>query len=227
MTIQAADPSIHAVVSASAGTGKTWLLIARLLRLLLKGVEPGSILAITFTKKAAAEIEERLYHRLRDWASSSDDELREQLQEIGADTSTASIQAARELYEKLLHCENEIMIMTFHAFCAEILRLSPVETDIPHNFEILENNWEIKQQAYDLLLRKAATETQFGETLSQFLSVCNYKIDNLRSALFNFLDHRNSWLAYTQNGSLSAEDIALQLRAQILAATKPYLELHA
>src|SRR5690242_13902198 len=56
----AADPSAHASLSASAGTGKTQVLTARVLRLLLKGARPESILCLTFTKAAAAEMANRI-----------------------------------------------------------------------------------------------------------------------------------------------------------------------
>ncbi|MEO6697740.1 MAG: UvrD-helicase domain-containing protein, partial [Gammaproteobacteria bacterium] len=56
----ASDPQRQATVTASAGTGKTWLLVTRLIRLLLAGARPDAILAITFTRKAAAEMQTRL-----------------------------------------------------------------------------------------------------------------------------------------------------------------------
>ena len=60
----AADPQVHAALSASAGTGKTHVLTARVLRLLLNGVAPESILCLTFTKAAAAEMANRIGDRL-------------------------------------------------------------------------------------------------------------------------------------------------------------------
>ena len=65
-TLQAADPGRNATVHASAGTGKTWLLVTRILRLLLAGARPDSILAVTFTRKAAAEMQQRVTERLRE-----------------------------------------------------------------------------------------------------------------------------------------------------------------
>ena len=63
----AADPLVHASLSASAGTGKTQVLTARVLRLLLQGARPESILCLTFTKAAAAEMANRIGARLAAW----------------------------------------------------------------------------------------------------------------------------------------------------------------
>ena len=63
----AADPQVHAALSASAGTGKTQVLTARVLRLLLRARAPESILCLTFTKAAAAEMANRIGARLAAW----------------------------------------------------------------------------------------------------------------------------------------------------------------
>src|SRR5919107_5151568 len=75
----AADPEVHASLSASAGTGKTQVLTARVLRLLLKGVRPESILCLTFTKAAAAEMANRIGARLASWVRLPDKLLRKEL----------------------------------------------------------------------------------------------------------------------------------------------------
>ena len=68
-------------MEACAGSGKTWLLVSRILRLLLDGAAPGEILAITYTRKAAREIEERLADWLRLLAVGSEDEVRDFLRQ--------------------------------------------------------------------------------------------------------------------------------------------------
>ena len=68
----AADPKAHAALSASAGTGKTQVLTARVLRLLLGGTRPESILCLTFTKAAAAEMANRIGARLANWVRLPD-----------------------------------------------------------------------------------------------------------------------------------------------------------
>src|SRR5436190_21064958 len=65
----ACDPQRSVVVEACAGAGKTWMLVSRIVRALLEGAQPHEILAITFTRKAAGEMRERLNDGLRHFAS--------------------------------------------------------------------------------------------------------------------------------------------------------------
>src|SRR5687767_10308672 len=85
----AADPRDNARVSASAGTGKTQVLTARVLRLLLGGAAPERILCLTFTKAAAAEMQERIFARLTRWVRASDADLDVDLEALGETPSTA------------------------------------------------------------------------------------------------------------------------------------------
>ena len=71
---RALDPERSCAVEACAGSGKTWLLVSRILRLLLAGAAPGSILALTFTRKAAQEMRARLDGWLHDLALCADQE---------------------------------------------------------------------------------------------------------------------------------------------------------
>src|SRR5262245_31297135 len=81
----ACDPHRSIVVEACAGAGKTWMLVSRILRALLEGAEPQQILAITFTRKAAGEMRERLADWLADYsaACSTHEERVEALRERG------------------------------------------------------------------------------------------------------------------------------------------------
>jgi len=71
----ASDPERSVWVTANAGSGKTYVLTARVLRLLLSGAKPEEILCLTYTKAAAAEMRGRVAERLGQWALGSEDEL--------------------------------------------------------------------------------------------------------------------------------------------------------
>ena len=81
----ASDPQRNIWLSASAGTGKTQVLAARVWRLLLSGVDPSAILCLTFTKAGAAEMAERITSRLAHWVRADEKELVEDLEALGED----------------------------------------------------------------------------------------------------------------------------------------------
>ena len=88
---RALDPARSVVVEACAGSGKTWLLASRIVRLLLAGVAPGEILAITFTRKAAREIEQRVVVWLHLLATGSEAQLGDFLAERGVVTDKEAL----------------------------------------------------------------------------------------------------------------------------------------
>ena len=112
----AVDPARNVVLEASAGTGKTRVLVDRYVNLLRAGVDPRNILAMTFTRKAAAEMRERILRTLREAAEHSpEDDAR-----------------WRELRDRL----NDIAISTIDAFCLSLLREFPLEADLDPGFDV-------------------------------------------------------------------------------------------
>ena len=112
----AVDPRYNVVLEASAGTGKTSVLVARYVNLLKAGVDPGNILAITFTRKAAAEMRERIVRELRSAAERSEFDKARWL----------------ELRDRL----GDIAISTIDAFCLSLLREFPLESDVDPAFDL-------------------------------------------------------------------------------------------
>jgi len=194
----ASDPQRNVTVTASAGTGKTYLLITRLLRLLLSDTPPETILAITFTRKAAAEMQHRITERLGELLSLNPTALKDALKAIGVKPTPTMQLKAQALYERLLRCEQPLRITTFHAFCQEILRRFPLEADVPPGFEILDSSGLLEKRALDALFSEA-TQRPDGETaqaLETLMSHCG-GISNTETSLKQFLQHRSDWWAFT------------------------------
>ena len=136
---RSADPRRSVWVTANAGTGKTRVLSDRLLRLLLSGEAPESILAITFTKAAAAEMTSRVGERLAAWASASQDELAGELEAlVDAPPTAEQLDRAQRLFGRVLDLPRGLSIMTIHGLCGAILRRFPLEAGIAPHFETID-----------------------------------------------------------------------------------------
>ena len=139
---RAADPSAHAALSASAGTGKTQVLTARVLRLLLQGVSPSAILCLTFTKAGAAEMANRIGDRLAKWVRLPDPQLRKELFALGEPSNPAALQRARRLFARVLETPGGLRIQTIHAFAQTLLASFPAEAGITPGFVPIEGRAE-------------------------------------------------------------------------------------
>jgi ATP-dependent helicase/nuclease subunit A len=132
-------PTGSAWMSASAGTGKTQVLTARILRLLLSGAPPERILALTFTKAGAAEMQERLFTRLAEWVAADDAALRSDLDAIRADTGPDTLVLARQLFARTLDARGGLQVQTIHGFAQSLLASFPVEAGIAPGFAALDD----------------------------------------------------------------------------------------
>lgn len=174
----ASDPANHVVLEASAGTGKTKVLVDRYVNLIEVGVDPRNILAITFTRKAAAEMRDRVLTSLRERVL----------------TSKVMAERWRELKDRVA----DINISTIDAFCFGLLREFPLEADVDPAFEIADETEvpRFRAEAIDLTLR-ACRETLIHDEPVRLLMA--YKGTNqLRSALDRLLDARHVALAAVQ-----------------------------
>jgi ATP-dependent helicase/nuclease subunit A len=200
----AVDPANNVVLEASAGTGKTSVLVARYINLLKRGIDPSNILAMTFTRKAAAEMRERIVSELREAAGLS------------------ALDKARwlELRDRL----GDIAISTIDAFCLSLLREFPLEADLDPGFEMADETEvprlieDALDQALRILTAMARTEPDIALVFAQL------GITRVREGLATLLDRRLvAWQALDRflakgPSDLTAETVCQQSARALLDA---------
>src|ERR1700736_6183914 len=136
---RASDPASSAFVSANAGSGKTHVLVQRVIRLLLSGVPPEKILCITFTKAAAANMAERVFSTLGHWITLDDEALNAAIRDAGIARADAKLRMrARELFACALETPGGLKVQTIHALCTRLLQQFPFEANVPARFAVLD-----------------------------------------------------------------------------------------
>ena len=147
----ACDPHQSVIVSACAGSGKTWLLVARMVRLLLDDVKPQEILALTFTRKAAQEMRDRLYGLLEHFSKIDDDSLMQELiaRGLNVDQARSNFLKAKALYEEVLANPQPIVIDTFHGWFGRLLGAAPVSLGIQPGFTLREDAKRLQSECLD------------------------------------------------------------------------------
>ena len=195
----ALDPRRSVVVEACAGSGKTWLLVSRIVRLLLDGALPSQILAITFTRKAAQEMQARLQLWLRDLATKDDEYVRQFFAERGVENlSDVQLQRARSLYSSVLLAQPGITISTFHGWFMQVMQRAPLNADVMQGMSLLERAGSEQEEAWEGLLEQMRKRPDSAEAryMQWLFGECG--LFNTRKLLFNFLGKRAEWWAYTQ-----------------------------
>ncbi len=157
---RATDPAASVWVGASAGTGKTHVLTARVLRMMLTGTEPGRILCLTFTKAAAAEMANRIHEVLAEWVRLGDEKLANSIRaRTGEKADGGMLERARQLFGHVLDLHAGLQIQTIHAFCQSLLGRFPLEAGLNPHFEAMDEGAakEYLQTAMETLLAEAMT----------------------------------------------------------------------
>jgi ATP-dependent helicase/nuclease subunit A len=212
----ALDPRRSVVVEACAGSGKTWLLVSRIVRLLLDGAQPSQILAITFTRKAAQEMQARLQQWLRELAMSDEAAVRKFLAERGLENlSGEQVQRARGLYGSVLLAQPGITIGTFHGWFMQVMQRAPLNADAMQGMTLLERAGSVQEEAWEELLEQMRKQPDgiSVQHMQWLFGECG--LYSTRKLLFNFLAKRAEWWAYTQ-GQQDALRFALdKLRADL------------
>lgn len=194
---QAVDPQRTVWLSASAGTGKTQVLSARVLRLLLQdGIEPEQLLCLTFTKAGAAEMATRVNEVLAGWVRMDDARLAQDLMAIGAPFDPGTVARARSRFAAVLDCPGGgLRIETIHAFCQWLLASFPVEAGLRPGTRAMEDRDRallVRQVLADMLIE---AEGCGDEALLESLASLSLRMseDQVEAFLLRSAGARDLW----------------------------------
>lgn len=221
----ACDPQRSVVVEACAGSGKTWLLVTRMLRLLLAGAAPSDILAITFTRKAAEEMRQRLLDILAQLASADDAGVVRELiaRTVDEREAPALIDAARGLYARVLESPSRMAIDTFHGWFGSLLRGAPLSSGVPQGASLREDAGRLRREAWAPFWRGLLAEDQ-AELRAAYEALADLVGDFQAGRLLDAMFHqRSDWWAYKTQASGHPLDALDDLLGED-ATTDPLIE---
>ena len=212
---QAADPSRSAWVGANAGSGKTYILVTRLVRLMLAGVAPEKLLCLTYTRSAAAEMKERLFTLLAEWALLDDDKLSAAIAErLGAMADAPQqgemLARARKLFAQALETPGGLRVQTIHSFCESVLKRFPLEAGLSPQFDLMDDQQavDMQRQILQRLLRHPP-----NQELAEAMALLTRQL--AEPDILRLTQH-----IIDQRAHFAAQDSAAQLRALAEAAQK-------
>ncbi len=212
----ALNPRHSVVVEACAGSGKTWLLVSRIVRLLLAGVKPGEILAITFTRRAAQEMQARLHEWLRLLATQDDAAVRSFLKERELhEVDDALLAKARGLYRDFLLAQPSISISTFHGWFMQIIQRAPLNAGVPVGMQLLERTAALHEEAWQAFADSLRDDPESATAQAMQQLFAEYGLHSTRSLLGNFVAKRAEWWAYTSGQEDAVGYAVEQLRSEL------------
>ncbi|MBF9266626.1 UvrD-helicase domain-containing protein, partial [Paracidovorax cattleyae] len=205
----ACDPARSVAVEACAGAGKTWMLVSRILRALLEGCRPHEILAITFTKKAAGEMRQRLLEWLEVFSHLPLPALRTELEARGVPAEQATEDACARLqglFLQVLGAGRPVQIRTFHSWFAALLGTAPLAVlqsrGLPLHYELLEDDAEAVRRVWPLFLQQVAADAGLGADFAD--SVALHGRSQTRKALESALAKRVEFELAEEGGVVDA-----------------------
>ncbi len=226
-------------VSAPAGSGKTELLIQRYLALLPRVARPEQVLAITFTRKAAAEMRERVMAALRDAASGTHCDSAHQMRT--RELAEAALKADEERGWHLLRDISRFNIKTIDSFCAGLTRQMPVLSTFGGQANPVDDSTPLYEAAVNELFARIDSDDAVAADLKAVLLTFDNNWARLKELLVSMLMRRDQWRAYmgvheSADESESylinvVQDIVRETLAELAAAFADYSaevhELHA
>jgi ATP-dependent helicase/nuclease subunit A len=214
---RASDPKSSAFVSANAGSGKTHVLVQRVIRLLLARVPPEKILCITFTKAAAANMAERVFSTLGHWVTLSDDALDAAIAEAGIPRPDAKLRMrARELFACALETPGGLKVQTIHALCTRLLQQFPFEANVPARFTVLDerDQNEMMERANLKVLLDASRDPESAAGRALNVAMASAADVTFKDVVREACLSRDHFLAWTDSAG-SADAAAAQMSAAL------------
>ncbi len=191
------------------------MLVNRVLRLLLDGVAPGRMLCITYTKAAAANMANRIFRVLGEWATLDEATLDKALVKLtGSAVSVAQRATARRLFAQALETPGGLKIETIHAFCTRVLQSAPFEANVPPRFEIADDvaQAEMLREARRALLAQAAADPE-GELAHALELLARQAAQDTFDAMMREALHQRSLFSDAQGRARDAREIRTGLSA--------------
>lgn len=213
------DVGRSVVVRACAGSGKTWLLTSRIIRIIYDspGLPLSSVLAITYTNNAAAEIRARVVSRLRELRDADDARLDGLLGEIGIGPGGDSRERARAMHDRFIIAHPRLEVRTFHGWFNHIVSHLPWELRLNQNRQVMNDANALRERAWGETVRSFAAGGGDGGGLRGMLGF--HKLGAIRRMLDSMLDRRTEWFLHF---GMAPEDEGMEeLYAERLAEVLP------
>ena len=201
----ALNPKQSFIVRAPAGSGKTELLIRRFLRL-LSGVEsPEEIIAITFTRKAAAEMRGRIIAAL-DLARAGElpeDDYQKETYKLAIEVLKRDKAQQWQLQDN----PGRLRIQTIDSLCSSITRQMPVLSQLGAQPEILDDASELYLEAAERTILELESGESWSDAVAELLTHLDNDLPRLKNLLADMLQRRDQWLRHVTNGNISREEL--------------------
>jgi ATP-dependent helicase/nuclease subunit A len=214
---RASNPASSAFVSANAGSGKTHVLVQRVIRLLLDGVPPEKILCITFTKAAAANMAERAFSTLGHWVTLDDTALDAAIIEVGIAWPDAKLRmSARKLFACALETPGGLKVQTIHALCTRLLQQFPFEANVPARFAVLDerDQNEMMERANLSVLLEASRDPDSATGRALNIAMASAADVTFKDVVREACLSRDHFMAWTDTAG-SAGAAAAQMAAEL------------
>lgn len=218
---RASNPESSVFVAANAGSGKTHVLVNRVIRLLLGGVQPEKILCITFTKAAAANMAERVFTTLGHWITLDDGALDAAIREAGGQPNAKLRQRARELFACALETPGGLKVQTIHALCTRLLQQFPFEADVPARFAVLDDRdqAQMMERANMAVLLAASADPHSATGRALNIAMASAADATFQDVVREACLSRDKFMAWAE-GARDLDDALSQLNAALgLTAT--------